>query len=112
MKAQTEPLNDSPILGSERRFDQIGVDLADLALTELGGKRVSDLVFIDLEYGLRSLHQVLAHVMVASGPDLPVVIRVPSYDPAAIVVPSVTSAEGAAAIAGGGFEYAVHLFCA
>lgn len=88
------------------------VDFADPAVTELMGEAGVDLVFIDLEHGVLSLHQALAHVMVARGQDLPIVIRVPSYDPvvikpvlelhpAAIVVPRVTSAEEAAtAIAG------------
>lgn len=84
-----------------------GVGLSDPVVIEIMGETGIDMVFVDFEHGQLTLNQGLIHVMVARGCDLPVVIRVPSYDPvaikpvmelhpAAIVVPRITNAQEAA----------------
>ena len=83
-----------------------GVGLSDPVVMEIMGETGLDMVFVDFEHGQLTLNQGLMHVLVARGCDLPVVIRVPSYDPvaikpvmelhpAAIVVPRITNAEQA-----------------
>ena len=88
------------------------VSFADPAVTELTCETGIDMIFIDLEHGLLNLHQALAHVMVARGQDVPMVLRVPTYDPvvikpilelhpAAIIIPRITNEqETALAISG------------
>ena len=88
------------------------VSFADPQVTELTAETGIDMINIDLEHGLLNVHQSLLHVMVARGQDVPIVIRVPTFDPvvikpvlelhpAGIIVPRVTCAEEAALAIGG-----------